>query len=87
MRFRNFVIASTLSTALWTALLTGAGYKLQENFCADRPSHRANLERRADRPLAIIYVWRLLAHKGDGTSVRVQSSMDSSIASRCDICA
>ena len=34
MRFRNFLIASTIGTALWTALLTGAGYKLQENFHA-----------------------------------------------------
>ena len=32
MRFRNFVIASTLGTAGWTALLAGAGYKLGENY-------------------------------------------------------
>jgi len=32
MRFRNFVMASTIGTAVWTALLAGAGYKLQENF-------------------------------------------------------
>ena len=64
MRFRNFVIASTLSTALWTALLTGAGYKLQENFRADRPDHRPDLER-VLIVIVVIYVWRLLAHKGD----------------------
>jgi membrane protein DedA with SNARE-associated domain len=32
MRFRNFVIASTIGTAIWTSLLTAAGYVLQENF-------------------------------------------------------
>ena len=32
MRFRSFVIASTLGTAGWTALLAGAGYKLGENY-------------------------------------------------------
>ena len=64
MRFRNFVIASTLSTALWTALLAGAGYKLQENFHeigrVIGPVSNAVLI-----GLVVIYVWRLLAHKGD----------------------
>ena len=64
MRFRNFFIASTLSTALWTALLTGAGYKLQENFHeigrVIGPVSNAVLI-----GLVIIYVWRLLTHKGD----------------------
>ena len=32
MRFRTFVLASTLGTAAWTALLAGAGYKLGENY-------------------------------------------------------
>lgn len=32
MRFRNFVIASTIGTAIWTGLLTASGYLLQENF-------------------------------------------------------
>ena len=32
MRFRTFVLASTLGTLGWTALLASAGYKLQENF-------------------------------------------------------
>ena len=31
MRFRRFVIASTIGTTAWTALLAGAGYKLGEN--------------------------------------------------------
>jgi len=32
MRFRDFLIASTLGTAGWTALLAGAGYKLGQNY-------------------------------------------------------
>jgi membrane protein DedA with SNARE-associated domain len=32
MRFRNFLIASTVGTAGWTALLAGAGFKLGENY-------------------------------------------------------
>lgn len=32
MRFRTFVLASTMGTAGWTALLAGAGYKLGENY-------------------------------------------------------
>jgi membrane protein DedA with SNARE-associated domain len=64
MRFRNFVIASTLSTALWTALLAGAGYKLQENF-AQVGRIIGPISNAVLIGIAIIYVWRLLAHKGD----------------------
>jgi membrane protein DedA with SNARE-associated domain len=32
MSFRRFVLASTLGTAGWTALLAGAGFKLGENY-------------------------------------------------------
>jgi membrane protein DedA with SNARE-associated domain len=32
MSFRRFLLASTLGTAGWTALLAGAGYKLGENY-------------------------------------------------------
>jgi membrane protein DedA with SNARE-associated domain len=32
MRFRTFVLASTIGTAGWTALLAGAGFKLGENY-------------------------------------------------------
>jgi membrane protein DedA with SNARE-associated domain len=64
MRFRNFVIASTLSTALWTALLAGAGYKLQENF-AQVGRIIGPISNAVLIGIAIIYVWRLLTHKGD----------------------
>ena len=32
MRFRSFMIASTIGTAGWTALLAGAGYQLGQNY-------------------------------------------------------
>jgi membrane protein DedA with SNARE-associated domain len=32
MSFRRFMLASTLATGAWTALLAGAGYKLGENY-------------------------------------------------------
>ena len=32
MSFRRFMLASTLGTGAWTALLAGAGYKLGENY-------------------------------------------------------
>jgi membrane protein DedA with SNARE-associated domain len=64
MRFRNFFIASTIGTALWTALLAGAGYKLQENFHqigrVIGPVSNAVLI-----GLVVLYVWRLFTHKAD----------------------
>jgi membrane protein DedA with SNARE-associated domain len=64
MRFRNFVIASTIGTAVWTAVLAGAGYKLQENFrdIGKVIGPASNLILGA---LVIAYVWRLLTHKLD----------------------
>ncbi len=62
MRFRNFLIASTLGTALWTALLAGAGFKLQENFdnVGEVIGPVSNL---VLATLALSYVWRLFTHK------------------------
>ena len=64
MRFRNFVIASTAGTALWTALLTGAGYKLQENF-RDIGQVIGPLSNAVLIALVVTYVWRLFTHKAD----------------------
>jgi membrane protein DedA with SNARE-associated domain len=64
MRFRNFVIASTLGTALWTALLAGAGFKLQENFreVGEIIGPIANIVLAG---LVFIYVSRLILNKGE----------------------
>lgn len=63
MRFKTFVIASTLGTACWTALLAGVGYKLRENFTEiDQylgPASNAVLV-----VLAGGYIWRLATHRG-----------------------
>jgi membrane protein DedA with SNARE-associated domain len=64
MRFRNFVIASTLGTALWTALLAGAGYKLQENF-RDIGKIIGPLSNAVLVAIVVAYVWRLATHKLD----------------------
>lgn len=64
MRFRNFVIASTLGTAIWTAVLAGAGYKLQENF-RDIGQVIGPLSNLVLAVLVLTYVWRLIRHEGD----------------------
>ena len=62
MRFSTFVVASTLGTAGWTAVLAGAGYKLGENYRdIDKvigPASNAILIL-----LAIAYVHRLWTHR------------------------
>ena len=62
MRFKTFVIASTIGTAGWTTLLATAGYKLGENYTdIDKvigPASNAILA-----VLAIAYVWRLWTHR------------------------
>ena len=62
MRFRNFVIASTVGTFAWTAVLAGAGYRLKSDF-HQVDQYMAPL---ADAVLAVIvigYLWRLITHK------------------------
>ena len=64
MRFKSFFIASTVGTALWTAFLAGAGYKLHQNVAgiAESIGPISNLVLIV---LAAGYVWRLLTHKND----------------------
>jgi len=62
MRFKSFFVASLLGTASWTAILAGAGYKLQENVSeVERmigPASNAILV-----VLAAGYLWRLWTHR------------------------
>ena len=67
MRFRNFVLASTAGTAIWTAILAGAGYKLQENF-RDIGKVIGPVSNLILAALVVAYVWRLLTHKVDSAS-------------------
>ena len=63
MRFRNFVIASTVGTTIWTTFLTMLGVKLQEEFSAiDQvlgPISSAILIL-----IFLTYFYRLARHKG-----------------------
>ena len=64
MRFRNFVIASTLGTALWTAILAAAGYKLQENF-RDIGKVIGPASNIVLAVLVVAYLWRLVTHRAE----------------------
>ena len=75
MRFRSFVIASTIGTAGWTALLAGAGYKLQENF-ADVEQMVGPAANAVLVVLVVGYLWRLWTHKGQ------QPETDASVSDR-----
>jgi membrane protein DedA with SNARE-associated domain len=75
MRFRSFVIASTIGTAGWTALLTAAGYKLGENYRDINqwlgPASNAVLV-----VLLTGYVWRLWTHRDITPVVPKESELD-----------
>ena len=62
MRFRNFVLASTLGTAGWTAILAGAGYKLGENY-TDIDSFIGPAANAILVILGVGYVYRLWTHR------------------------
>jgi membrane protein DedA with SNARE-associated domain len=64
MRFRSFLLASTLGTALWTALLAAAGYKLQQNV-ADVEQMVGPVANAVLFVLFVGYLWRLWTHKAD----------------------
>ncbi len=63
MRFRNFVIASTVGTAIWTTFLTLVGVKLQEEF---RSIERilGPLSSAILIAIFLAYFYRLARHKG-----------------------
>ena len=75
MRFRSFIIASTIGTAGWTALLAGAGYKLGENYREINdwlgPASNAILV-----VLAAGYLWRLWTHRHITPIIAKESDMD-----------
>ena len=62
MRFKSFLIASTIGTAGWTALLAGAGYKLGDSYTeVDKilgPASNAVLV-----ALFLGYVYRVWTHR------------------------
>ncbi|MFL6733093.1 MAG: DedA family protein [Sphingomicrobium sp.] len=58
MRFKSFFIASTIGTALWTAILAGAGFQLQQNV-SDVAGIIGPLSNAILIILAGAYAWRL----------------------------
>ena len=64
MRFRNFIIASTVGTAIWTSFLALLGFKLQENF-KDIDQILGPVSNVVLGCLLVTYLWRLVTQKGD----------------------
>lgn len=62
MRFRTFLIASTLGTAGWTTMLAFAGYKLRENF-AEIDSWLGPISNAILVTLVLGYLWRVATYK------------------------
>ena len=75
MRFRNFLIASTVGTAGWTLLLAAAGYKLEENI-GEVESFIGPIANAILIVLAAGYVWRLLTHKSERDEAESGSKPD-----------
>lgn len=67
LRFRTFFIASLIGTATWTAVLAGAGYKLQENV-SEVGRMIGPVSNAVLIVLAAGYVWRLWTHRNQKTS-------------------
>jgi membrane protein DedA with SNARE-associated domain len=65
LRFRTFFIASLIGTTAWTALLAGAGYKLQENV-SDVGKFVGPASNAILVVLAAGYLWRLWTHRHQG---------------------
>lgn len=62
MRFLTFFIASTIGTALWTALLAGAGFKLGQQY-HDVDRLIGPLSNAIIIALLATYVWRLWSRR------------------------
>ena len=62
MRFKSFFLASLLGTASWTAILAGAGYKLQ-NDVTEVERMVGPISNAVLVVLAVGYVWRLWTHR------------------------
>ena len=62
MRFRRFIIASTLGTFAWTALLAGAGFRLRSDF-EQVDQFVAPIANAVLVLILLAYLWRLATHK------------------------
>ena len=64
MRFRTFLIASTIGTFAWTAVLAGAGFRLRSDF-HQVDQWMAPMANAVIVVMLVGYVWRLITHKPD----------------------
>ena len=71
MRWKSFLIASTLGTAGWTALLAYAGYTLGSQF-EDIDDFLGPISSAIIATLVLGYVWRLWTHR----NVKPQNPID-----------
>ena len=62
MRFRSFVLFSTIGTAGWTAMLAYAGYKLRENF-SEIDEWLGPISNAILATMVVGYLWRLWTFK------------------------
>ncbi|MEO5808976.1 MAG: DedA family protein [Sphingomicrobium sp.] len=62
MRFRTFVIASTIGTAGWTALLAYAGYRMGSSY-ADIDAILGPASNAVLAVLVMIYIYRVWTHR------------------------
>ena len=62
LRFRTFFLASLFGTAIWTAVLAGAGYKLEQNV-AEVGRMIGPISNAVLVVLAAGYAWRLWTHR------------------------
>ncbi|QNM82741.1 DedA family protein [Sphingomonas sabuli] len=63
MRFKSFVIASTIGTFAWTALLAGAGFQLKSSF-EQVDQFITPFANTVLVTMVLVYLWRLATHKG-----------------------
>src|SRR5687768_7787384 len=61
LRFKSFFVASLLGTAIWTTVLAGAGYRLQNDVSAVEPTV-GPVSNAVLVVLALGYAWRLWTH-------------------------
>ncbi|MBW0144763.1 DedA family protein [Sphingomicrobium clamense] len=72
MRMKSFLIASTIGTFGWTAMLAYAGYKLGENI-DEIDAYLGPVSNTVIAVLVVGYVWRLWTHRNVGKKVRNDS--------------
>lgn len=64
MRFRTFILASTVGTLAWSTILAVAGFRLRSDF-AEIDQYVAPAADAVVVLMVGVYLWRLLTHKPD----------------------